>query len=61
MIKTLYKMWLDDLEDRASNDDQIQDWVKEFVKFADKIITPKRKGDSVGFTSGRKHFIIKRN
>ena len=53
-------MWLEDL-DRSSNDVEVQVWVKQFVKFADKVITPKKKGEKVGFTSGRRHFKIVRD
>jgi hypothetical protein len=61
MIKTAYRMWLKELEDKASNDDQIQSWIKEFVKFADKLLTPKKKGDTIGFSVSRRHFIIRRD
>ena len=54
-------MWLEELEDRASNDNQIQGWIKEFVEFADKILTPKKVGDKNGFTAGRRHFKIFRD
>ena len=61
MIKTLYKMWLKESIDRASNDEQIQQWIKEFVDFADKIITPSKIGDKIGFSSGKRHFKIIRD
>ena len=61
MIKTLYKMWEEELGDRASNDEQIQGWIKDFVKWVDKVITPKKVGDRIGFASGRKYFKIERH
>ena len=62
MIKTLYKMWVGEIIDLPSTDDEFRTlWVKKFIKFADKIITPKKKGDRVGFTSGRRHFKIIRD
>ena len=55
MIKTIYEIWIDEKKDLAMNDKQIQIWVKDFVEFADKILTPKNKGDTIGIMGNKKH------
>jgi len=55
MIKTIYEIWIDEKKDLAMNDKQIQIWVKDFVEFADKILTPKKNGDTIGIMGNKKH------
>lgn len=60
MFNYLYKFWQKELEDRASNDEQIQGWVKDFVKFCEKITnTNKMKiGSHTRIHLGRKRYKI---
>ena len=63
MIKYIYKIWERELEDRASNDKQIQNWVLNFVKFAEGLIgiDKVKKGGHTKVHLGRRRFYIKRD
>lgn len=60
MFNYLYKFWQKELEDRASNDKQIQSWVLDFIKFCEKITDTHKmkKGNYTRVHLGRKRFKI---